>query len=379
MKAAFLINDLSGGGAEKALKLLTGYLVEQGVECRVITLQEGNDAYDLHSSIERRSLRMQSLNRGPGKIVGMPIQAAQVSRILNAWQPDVCVSFLPRSNVVHVMTRWFGNKRPVLLTEQISIHDNYPGSGIVDRTMRALIRRFHPRADAVFPSSSGVRDGLVELGVPAGKMQVVYNAISVSDIVEMTKKEADTDIFDGTSTVITVGRHAPQKDHHTLIESFAIARQRIKARLVILGQGPQRAELEARARALGVENDVVFAGWKDNPFAWLARADLFVLSSRYEGFGNVIVEAMASGLPIVSTDCPSGPAEILEDGAHGRLVPVGDVDALAAQMTEVLSDDRLRADLAERSRRRAPDFDISVIGPQYLEHLRSFSTEKAYA
>lgn len=379
MKAAFVINDLSGGGAEKALKLLTGYLNDHGVQCRVVTLQSGNDAYELDENIEHVTLGHQWINRGPGKIVGLPLQAAQLNRVLKEWQPDICVSFLPRSNVAHVMTRWFGNDLPILLTEQISIHDNYPGSGLVDRTMRSLVGRFHPHADGIFPSSSGVGDGLADLGVPRDKMHVVYNAISLADIQERADGRAPDAVFDGTPTIITVGRHAPQKDHHTLLESFAVARRRVKARLIILGQGPQRGELEILAERLGISEDVTFAGWQDNPFAWLARADLFVLSSRYEGFGNVIIEAMACGLPIISTDCPSGPAEILEDGAHGRLVPVGDVEAMAEKMIEVLSDDQLRADLSERSLRRAPDFDISVIGPRYYDLLKSFISDAVHA
>jgi GalNAc-alpha-(1->4)-GalNAc-alpha-(1->3)-diNAcBac-PP-undecaprenol alpha-1,4-N-acetyl-D-galactosaminyltransferase len=373
VRLAFIINDLSGGGAEKALTLLSGYLVDEGVEVRVITMQSGNDGYALAPGVERVTLQSGRLGHGVGKVLGLPVQASELARVIRDWQPDVCVSFLPRSNVAHVMTRWFGNRRPILLTEQISSRDNYPGSGVADRVMRALIGRFYPRADGVFPSSDGVKTGLVGFGVPPEKMHVVYNAISLPEIEASTRQPVDGIDFGDRPTIITVGRHAEQKDHETLLRAFAVVRQRLDARLVLLGQGPLRGDLEALARTLGVSDSVVFAGWQANPFAWLARADLFVLSSRFEGFGNVIVEAMACGLPVVSTDCPSGPREILLDGDAGLLVPVGDVAALADAMHSVLADRAVRDQLARKSQQRAPEFDISVIGPAYAALLRTYA------
>lgn len=373
MRIVFFINDLSGGGAEKALKLLSGHLAGAGHEVSVVTLQASNDSYALESGVSRVTMRSGALGRGAGKVLALPVHAAELAAVLHRTRPDVCVSFLPRSNVAHVMTRWFGNRRPILLTEQISSRDNYPGTGIGDRVMRGLIARFHPRADAVFPSSAGVRDGLETFGVPRDRMHVVYNPISVDEIQRSAREPLADAGFGDVPTIITVGRYAPQKDHATLLRAFAIVRRQSPARLVLIGQGPLRAELEVLADELGIRSDVRFAGWQPNPFAWLARSDLFVLSSRYEGFGNVIVEAMACGLPVVSTDCPSGPREILRDGEAGELVPVGDPEALAAAMLAVLADPDRRARLAAQSAARAPEFDISVIGPRYAELLRSFA------
>ncbi|HET8655875.1 MAG TPA: glycosyltransferase [Longimicrobiaceae bacterium] len=379
MKVTFIINDLSGGGAEKALKLLSGYLGIEGVEAHVLTLESGNDEYALDEGIKRRSLRTDSGGSAIARILRLPLQAAQIARVLREWEADVCVSFLPRSNIAHVMTRWFGNRRPVLITEQISSRDNYPSDSVGDRLMRSLIRRFYPRADAVFPSSEGVMNGLKEFGVPAERMHVVHNPISIRDIRASAREPVPDFGPPGMPTIITVGRHAEQKDHATLLRAFALVQRRIEARLVFLGQGPLRVELEALARELRIEDSVVFAGWQSNPFAWIARADLFVLSSRYEGFGNVIVEAMACGLPIVSTDCPSGPSEILEGGGAGLLVPVGNVDAIARAICSVLEEPETRERLIRESLRRAPDFDLSVIGPRYAKLLYSFSGRRAAA
>jgi glycosyltransferase involved in cell wall biosynthesis len=218
-----------------------------------------------------------------------------------------------------------------------------------------------------------VKENLVTFGVPVSRMQVVFNAIEHGVIAARAREALDNLPYGGVPIVITVGRHAEQKDHETLIRAFARTRQRVPARLVLIGQGPLRGELEGLARELGVAESVVFAGWQANPFAWLARSDLFVLSSRYEGFGNVIVEAMACGLPVISTDCPSGPNEILRNGEDGLLVPVADVEALADAMTNVLTDEALRSKLAQKASRRAPDFDISVIGPQYETLLQTYA------
>jgi glycosyltransferase involved in cell wall biosynthesis len=372
-RVSFIINEMGGGGAERAVALLAGYLAGQGVAVQVITVQESVDAYQLDPRIQRRTLRSGRLSRGAGKVLGLPVQAAELARALRGWRPDVAVSFLPRSNIVHVMTRWFGNRNPVLVTEQAFSSERYRTGQLQDRVMRWLIRTFYPRADAVLPSSLGVQGGLRPFGVEPERMRVVYNPIDVGEIQRSAQEPVEGFNGDGVPTIITVGRHVEQKDHHTLLRAFAEVRRRTAVRLVLLGQGPLRPELEGLAAELGIQDSVLFAGWQSNPFAWLARSDLFVLSSRFEGFGNVLVEAMACGLPVVSTDCCSGPREILRDGEDGLLVPVGDVDALAGAMLRVLQDRPLRERLARRSLERASDFDISIIGAEYQEVLTSLA------
>jgi glycosyltransferase involved in cell wall biosynthesis len=375
MKLALIINDLSGGGAEKAVVLLSGYAAAQGVETRIYTLQSGKDSYELDPRIERVTLATSRTSRGVGRILSLPLQAADLARELRKWQPDVCVSVLPRSNIAHVMTRWFGNRQPVLITEQVSSRDAYPSESLKDRVMRSLIARFYPQADQVFPSSEGVKEGLTRFGVDRDQMQVVYNPVSLSEIDQAASAAVPDANTGAIPTIITVGRLVYQKDHDTLLRAFALARSRLDASLVLVGQGPLQDELTTLARELGISDRVIFAGWQQNPFAWMANADLFVLSSRFEGFGNVVIEAMACGLPVVSTDCPSGPSEILANGDAGILVPVGDVHAMADAMCAVLQDGKLRKQLADKSQRRAPEFDISVIGPRHLEYCRAWSTE----
>lgn len=372
MRVAFIINDLSGGGAEKAVTLLSQFLVDRHATVRVLTLQHSRDGYTLDPRVERRSLRSGIIGNGVGRLLALPIQAYELAHELRGWLPDVCVSFLPRSNFAHVMTRWFGNRRPILVTEQNSSHDTYPTAAPRDLVMRAMMRWLYPKADAVFASSKGVLEGLISFGVERHRMTVVYNAVRLCEIEEKVREQPPPLQPRGRPVVITVGRHAPQKDHATLLRAVAEVRKRLDIELILLGEGPQQSDLERLALSLGIADAVSFVGWQDNPFAWMAAADVFVLSSRFEGFGNVLVEAMACGVPVISTDCPSGPREILANGEAGILTPVGDVVALSSAIADVLTDASLRESMVTQARLRAPQFDISLIGEEYETLLRAY-------
>jgi len=165
--------------------------------------------------------------------------------------------------------------------------------------------------------------------------------------------------------LLAVGRLVPQKDYPTLLRAFARVRSVEQVRLVILGEGRQRRSLERLVRRLGIADAVQLPGYVDNPYAYMAHAAAMVLSSAWEGIGNVLIEALACGCPVVSTDCPGGTAEVLGHGAYGKLVAVGDVDALAQAMAEILSETPDR----ERLRARAQEFSIDHIADSYLAVL----------
>ena len=153
----------------------------------------------------------------------------------------------------------------------------------------------------------------------------------------------------GPPLIVSIGRLHRQKDFPTLFTAFARLLEHRPARLLVLGKGPQLSELSKLAGELGISRHVDFPGFVDNPYAFLARARLFVQSSRHEGFGNVLVEAMACGCPVVATDCPSGPSEILENGRWGQLVPVGDPAALAEAMARAMDAPPRRDALRDRA------------------------------
>ncbi len=209
-----------------------------------------------------------------------------------------------------------------------------------------MLRHCYAEADAIVTVSQGVGDELAACtGLPRERITTVYNPVTGPDLQTKAKEPVDHPWFaEGEPPVILgVGVLKPQKDFPTLVKAFARLRQHRTARLMILGQAREPgkdveyvARLQALPEELGVASDVSFPGWLDNPFAFMARANVFVLSSAWEGLANVVIEALACGCPVVSTDCPSGPAEILDHGRYGALVPVGDADALATEINNVL-------------------------------------------
>ena len=204
------------------------------------------------------------------------------------------------------------------------------------------------------------------IGVPAEKTVTIYNPVEAERIRDlMTKPVNHRWLKDRTAPVIlAVGRLTEAKDYPTLLRAFARLRANRPARLIILGQGEEEARLKALASELGIAGDTDFVGYQKNPFVWMARCDLYVMSSAWEGFGNVLVEAMVCGARVVSTDCPSGPGEILEHGRWGRLVPVADAETMAEAMAEAL-DDPAPPDVLRRSKM----FDARRIRGEYLEAL----------
>jgi len=206
--------------------------------------------------------------------------------------------------------------------------------------MPFLMRLFYPWADKVVAVSKGVADDLVRITrLPKDKIQVIYNPVVTSEFFIKAEEPLDHPWFKpGEPPVILgVGRLTEAKDFPTLIRAFTLVRKERPARLMILGEGEDRPKLDALVKELGLEKDVALPGFVENPYKYMKRAAVFVLSSKWEGLPTVLIEAMALGTPVVSTACPSGPSEILEGGKWGRLVPVGDVEALAKAIVEALS------------------------------------------
>ncbi len=230
------------------------------------------------------------------------------------------------------------------------------------------IRRLYPRLERIVAVSQGVADDIAAIaGLPSERILVIRNPVITPQLETLAAAPVNHPwLAPGTPPVVLgIGRLTRQKDFPTLIRAFAQVRRQRPLRLILLGEGRDREALEALARREGVEADVAMPGFQANPYAWLSRARLFVLSSRWEGSPNALTEAMALGVPVVATDCPSGPRELLQGGVHGPLVPVGDVDALAAAMLQVL-DHPLPA---ETLRDAVQEYRAEVSAGRYLEAL----------
>lgn len=368
MKIGLLVNDLTGGGAEKAVVLYAQYLsADAGHEVTIYTLESRDQAYDLPADVHRKALASGALNRGAARIISLPLQAAELAARFRTDDIDVGVSFLQRSNAVNALSRRFGNQAKVALCEQNFAQDVYPEDRLSGRVMRSIIRATYPTADRVIAASRDVKAGLIELGVPDRLIVVAHNPI----VVPPSKGPRPRALGPKPPIITTVGRLVDLKDHPTLIRAFALVRERHRAILQIVGVGPNEVRLRSLAHELGVGEDVHLLGWRDNPYSVLQESDIFVLSSTTEGFGIVIVEALACGLPVVSTDCKGGPREILEDGESGLLVPLGDPESMARAMLRLMEDPDLYRRMSERATKRASDFDLPQTGRRILEILSS--------
>jgi glycosyltransferase involved in cell wall biosynthesis len=236
------------------------------------------------------------------------------------------------------------------------------------RLVPGLLRDAFRGADAIVASCAGTAASLCRAtGLSRARVAVIPNPVATRALERQACEPVDHPWLagGGPPVVLGAGRLAPVKDFATLLRAFARLRARRPARLVVLGEGRERRALEALAAALGVAEDVSLPGFVRNPGGYMARAALFALSSRAEGFGNVVAEALACGCPVVSTDCPSGPAEILGGGEFGLLVPVGDAERLAEAMARLLDAPPPRAQLVARGR----EFSLARGAERYLERL----------
>lgn len=348
------------GGAERVSITLAEQFIKLGHELDFVLCWEKNDL----NGIIPTSARV--INFDISRIREFPCPFA---RHLRTEQPDAVIANMWPLTTACIAARSIArSKARVVVCEHNMLSRAYVSNGPVHAVfMRRSIAALHPLADARVAVSSGVADDLAALsGIPRARFEVIHNPIAVRPPVAGAEAVVDT-AWQGWrgKRILSVGTLKQQKNQALLIRAFARLVETVDARFMILGEGTLRGELEALTRRLGVADRVLMPGFYPDPAPFYRSADLFVLSSDYEGFGNVIVEALACGIPVVSTDCPSGPAEILDNGRYGRLVPVGDVDALAAAMHAALAADHDR----EALKRRAAEFFPEKAAQKYLRLL----------
>jgi len=295
-------------------------------------------------------------------------------RYLREHRPDALLAFGTQSNLAAILARAIaGASVRVVVSERNTL-------SVVVRNARAPVRLAYPRligslyphADAIVAVSRGVASDLsVRAGIPRDRVVAICNGLDAAVVAQASQAPlADAWLAEsGKPLILGIGRLHRQKDFATLLRAFAATRPARGARLAILGEGPERRRLEALARRLGIDADVYLPGFVSNPATWMHRASVVVLSSGWEGFPNVLLEALAVGCPVVSTDCPSGPREILADGEYGRLVPVGDHAAMAAAILSTLE----APPPASKLRARASEFSLAVTVGGYRRVLEARS------
>ncbi len=299
-----------------------------------------------------------------------------LSDYLRRERPDALIASMDYPNAVAVKAREIsGVKSRLILTVHSTLSEEIARSK--KRRVRAQVkvdRRFYPRADAVVTVSRGVADDLARtLGLPLESLTTIYNPVVSDRLVQQAGEPLSHPWFadTGPPVILSVGGFKPAKDYKTLLKAFALVRQDRPARLLLLGEGRLKQSLLRQAEALGVSADLDMPGFVDNPFKFMANASLFVLSSVYEGLPTVLIEALACGCPVVSTDCPSGPNEILDNGRYGSLVPMGDEQLLAAAIMQTLDTPPEKAKL----RARGDDFRLEKATEKYLDLINASSPE----
>jgi glycosyltransferase involved in cell wall biosynthesis len=379
-RVLFLLATLDGGGAERTVLTLIPHLQARGLDARVGLLARGGA---LDGAIDPSRVVLTRVAPGwmsyappPPRarlIAAVPLVPLQQLDILRQFRPHVVVSCTASMNLAAlVSTRAYGRRRVAWILREGNntraiLESDTPGR--LGGAVRWLATRVAYRApDRVVTISKGVAEGLARnFGVSPDRVRVLHNPVEVSRIRRLAH-EADGARLP-SRFIAACGRLHPQKGFDLLLHAFAALRDPDLA-LVILGEGPERFRLESLARELGIGARLLMPGFVRNPWAWIARASAFVLSSRWEGFGSILVEAMACGTPVVAADCDYGPREIVQDGETGLLARAGDAESLAAAIHRVLAVPALRDRLAVRGPLRAMDFDALPIADRYADLVR---------
>jgi len=297
--------------------------------------------------------------------------ALRLANYLRENKPNVILTILHDSNIIALKARQFANIPFFLAVRESTTPSIALQFSPRKQFMEQCIRTLYPKADIIVAVSQGIAEDLMQnYGVPEEKVKVIFNPVVTEELFDMALEDVSHPWFEQehSPVILAVGRLTMAKDYPTLFRAFSLVRQVRPAKLLILGEGEERANLERLAVELGIQKDVSMPGFVDNPFAFMAKASVFVLSSAWEGFPNVLVEALACGCPVVATDCRSGPREILDNGRYGRLVPVGDYEALAKAILETLDNPDFPATKEERIQ-RALEFSLDAVVEKYLQVL----------
>lgn len=321
-----VLPSLERGGGERVLLQLAGSFLAAGREVHVAVLLGGGplrsavpDAVTLHELIDAGD--------APNGLALAWKAFPKLALLIRTVKPHTVLSTMTGTNLLVVLACMRARIRTRLVLREASSLVNTK-SVLKRQAMRWLYRH----ADGLVAVSEGVAQDLRGLGFADGRIHVIRNPVDAERLWQLAAVGLPSEVRDKAPYVVSIGRLTEAKDFPTLLRAYATSALRGSHRLIIVGEGEQRMNLENLMRDLGLTDRVVFTGAMDNPYRVLADASLHVLSSRWEGYPNVLLEALALGVPVVATDCPHGPREILEDGRYGRLVPVGDAVALASAM-----------------------------------------------
>lgn len=367
MHLALFLSGLTGGGAQRRTLTLAGAFARRGHRVSLLPVRaEGPFLEQIPPGVEvvpvGGRLIAHTLARR-SRTASVVAATFSLLRRLRELRPDVVLSTSDPANIAAVAARALG-RLPVAVVAVANIDHSSALArqpALVRSTLRRVLVTAYRAADAVIGISIGTTNSLRAMaGLPAERVTTILNPVDVETIEERARAPRPHRWLEDASVpvVLAVGKLKPQKDYATLLRAFARARMERPLRLLVLGEGELRDGLEKLVHDLDIFEHVSFEGFVANPFCYMVRASVLVLSSQWEGLSNTLLEALACGCPVVSTDCPSGPREILENGRYGKLVPVGDEAALARAILDVVDLPRHSEQL--RARARAFSLDAAV-------------------
>ena len=388
IRVLFVLGSMAGGGAERIVAHLVKHLNRDEFDARVGLLWQHGDYLDQFTDDELMVTRLAHgwipyRDQPPWwqLVPSLALVPLQQRDLVRRFRPHIVVTATKSMNIAARFSlalagrsafRWVareGNNTGAMI-------DNESATGFLRGLQNFAVRTAYRRADRVVAISDGVGRALSRrFGVDPARVSTIHNSVDLA-AVRVRAQEAPPDL-PVVPFLVAAGRLVSQKGFDLLIRAFAAAAAARPLSLVILGDGPERTALVELTRACGVEQRVLFPGFVGNPWSYFARSAAFVCSSRWEGFGNVIIEAMACGVPVVATDCDFGPREVIRHSQSGLLVPVEDIDSLRRSITSVLDDPDLARQLAEGARRRAQDFDVATMTRAYERLFRELRSAKA--
>lgn len=367
---SFFLPPLIGAGGERVVLNLAKTLVEWDIKIDLV-VPDVSGRHAAFSHTIPTKVNLVNLETPKTKTVYFK-KLLKLKTYLEQTNPDVLlanVDYVGVANAARAISKCSTKVVQVVHSNLSREFDTISGPGRLAK--RWFARQFYPWSDGVIAVSKGVAADVAAMtGIAASDVKVIYNPVVTAELPAKAQEPVDHPwlALGEPPVILGAGRLMYQKDFPTLVRAFAKVRQQRPCRLIIVGgENNVRPELESLIGELDIRDDAALPGFAPNPYAYMAKASVFVLSSLYEGFGNVLVEAMATGTPVVSTDCPDGPAEILENGRYGPLVPVSSPDVLADAIIKTL-DNPIDSNVL---RQRAQEFTSEKIAKAYLDYVQS--------
>lgn len=378
---SILIYSLAGGGAERVVSILLHELKDK-YSITLVLMRDKID-YDIPKEIKIHFIENSKPDEnGMMKLLKLPYLGWKYKKFCQKNKIDISLAFMNRPSYVSIFAKLFGNNIFTVISERTTPSMMYKEDNMLSKVSKLLIRYLYPKADFIISNAEGNRIDLIEnFLIDSDIVSTVHNPFDLDKIDKLSQERVDNVVFD-KFTFVTVGRLDGGKNHQLMIRAFAKLKDK-GTQLIILGEGSLQDSLETEIKSLKLEDRVFLLGFDNNPYRYFSKSDCFLFTSSYEGFPNVLVEALACGLPIISTDCKSGPREILapksdihfqlidsfERAEYGLLVPINAEDELLEAIELILNDKHLRQNYQNIAIDRAKSFDKEIVVDAFLNIL----------